>query len=169
MAKSLCHELAQAEQSARVHPLREARRLGDIPPARALIAVSNHARSLQPRLEALLSTRIDAPGIGRLAGESLSRIRQLVVDRVLTTQQSFRFTLIGITHGVDGARLLRAVAEQRDDQPLETFCAELLRTRIALLEDAHAALAWFAQNAREGQLSGFRRLLRRAPTQVLQA
>ena len=43
----LCRELAQAEHDARSHTRREAKRLGDCPPGRALLAIAEHADDVE--------------------------------------------------------------------------------------------------------------------------
>src|SRR5688500_14831391 len=63
--RKLGRELAQSERSAVVHTRREARRLGDTPPARALRAVGAHALAMKPRFDALISRRQPA---GTMAG-----------------------------------------------------------------------------------------------------
>ena len=72
----LGRELVQAEHDAVIHPRREASRLGDVPPAQAFLAISEHAGRMRPRLEAKL--RRDQPvgvRLGRAVADPERRIR----------------------------------------------------------------------------------------------
>jgi hypothetical protein len=143
----LCRELAQSEHSADVHTRREARRLGDVPPARALLALGEHARQQRLRFDALAGKRQPQRGlqIARAVGEVFSTLRNLVFDRMIDTERSYRGTLLGFRHGVDVTRLLREVAVRLGDDRLRQFCDEWLEQRIALVHDAERQLAWFAE------------------------
>ena len=160
LRSKLCRELAQSEQSARVHPVREARRLGNSPPAVALRAIADHAEEMRPRLEALLR-RDQSIGlaIGESFGRLLSAMRHLLLDRIVDTERSFRGTLLGLHHGVDVAILLRDVARRAGDAHLVTFCDELLATRRRLVEQAEASLVWFAEQPARALKSGLRAAL----------
>lgn len=156
----LCRELAQSEQSARLHPRREARRLGKVPPAAALRAIADHADQLRPRFDALL--RDEQPvglRVGRLIGRLFSALRQGLFDRMIDTERSFRGTLLGLRHGIDTTRLLREVAARLDDVYLVAFCDELLARRLPLIARAEATLAWFADQPSRALQSGMRQAL----------
>jgi hypothetical protein len=156
----LCRELAQSEQSARVHPVREARRLGDVPPAAALRAIAEHAEQLRPRFESLLQRdRVVGVGLGRAVGKLFSALRHAVFDRMIDTERSFRGTLLGLHHGIDTARLLREVARRANDIYLFAFCDELLAQRLPLVAKAEATLAWFADQPARALQSGLRAAL----------
>ena len=160
LRSKLCRELAQSEQSARVHPKREAKRLGNSPPAQALRAIADHAEQLRPRLEALL--RRDQHiglAIGESMGRFLSAMRHFVIDRLVDGERSYRGTLLGVHHGVDVAILLRDVARRAGDVYLVTFCDELLATRRRLVEQAEASLGWFAEQPARALKSGLRAAL----------
>jgi hypothetical protein len=144
----LLRELAQSEESAIVHPRREAKRLGDIAPAHALLAISAHAEELRPRFEALMVKR--QPN-GIKVG-----IRQLIADRVIDAERSYRGTLLGVRHGIDLTRLLREVALHARDTHFVKFCDELLVERLGLIEGAEQALAWFAEEPSRAIRSGAR-------------
>lgn len=154
----LCRELAQSERSALVHTRREARRLGDISPAHALLAISAHAEALRPPFEALMVKRQPRRGIqvGRIVGEWFSTMRHLIADRVIDVERSYRGTLLGMRHGVDIVRLLREVALRDHDAHLVRFCDEFLLDRLALIEGAEQALAWFAEQPSKAIRSGMR-------------
>jgi hypothetical protein len=157
LRRKLCRELAQAEHDAVIHPRREASRLGDVPPAQALLAIAEHAARLRPRLDAKL--RDEQPmglSLGRAVAETFSAIRHFLVDRILDAERSYRGTLLGLRHGVDVARLLREVALREVDAELVHLCDELLVDRAALLEEAEQALAWFAEQPSRALAPGAR-------------
>jgi len=154
LGEKLCRELAQSEQSAEVHPAREARRLGRTPPGRALRAISEHATRLRPELTAMCVDQPLGIRVGRAAGEMFSTLRHLVFDRLIDTERSYRGTLLGLRHGVDLARLLREIALRRGQDGLVQYCDELLVDRVILIEDAEAALAWFADEPGRALQSG---------------
>jgi hypothetical protein len=160
LRSKLCRELSQSEQSARVHPLREARRLGDVPPAAVLRALSAHAERLRPRLESLVRRdQTIGDQLGRSVGSLFSACRHLVFDRLIDTERSYRGTLLGFHHGLDVARLLREVARRAGDSYLEAFCEELIVTRRPLLDQAEATMAWFAERPERALRSGLRAAL----------
>ncbi len=138
----LCRELAQSEHDARLHTRREARRLGDIPPADALLAIARHSDLMNELLEGVCPPK--GIKLGRAVGEFFSAARHFVFDRFIDAERSFRITLLGLEHGVDVARLLRVVAAEQDDLRLATLCDELVRDRSALIDQARYTLAWFA-------------------------
>lgn len=142
----LCRELAQSERSADVHARREARRLGDVGPARAVRAVGEHVRAQRPRFDAIACKR--QPSAGRqlvyAVGHMVSRARHAVFDRLLDRERAYRSALLGFRHGVDTARLLRAVAQRLGDERLVQYCDEWLPERLALIAEAEHQLAWFA-------------------------
>lgn len=140
-----------------VHPRREARRLGDISPAHALLAISAHAEALRPQFEALMHKRQPAGlEIGRMVGQLFSTLRHLIADRVIDVERSYRGTLLGLRHGIDIVRLLREVALREHDTHLVRFCDEFLLDRLALIEGAEQALAWFAEQPTKAIRSGMR-------------
>jgi hypothetical protein len=147
LREKLCRELAQSEHSAEVQPRREAKHLGDTPPAAALLAIADHAAAMRPRFDALIPGRRASPRgvlIARAIGEMFSTLRRAVFDRLIDTERSYRGTLLGVDHGIDLVRMLRAVAIRETDQPLVDLCEDWLTTRIALVEEAQLALDWFA-------------------------
>jgi hypothetical protein len=144
LAAKLCRELAQSEHSALVHPRREAKRLGDVLPAHALLAIAEHAEHTRPRLEAILKKRGVGHGVGQSVGSAFSAMRHALFDRMIDKERSYRGTLLGFHHGIDILRLLREVALRREDTLLVKFCDELLIERLALIERAEQALAFFA-------------------------
>lgn len=152
----LCRELAQSEYSADVHTRREARRLGDVPPAAALLALGQHAREQRPRFDTIARRRQPRRGIqiARAVGEMFSTLRNLVFDRMVDTERSYRGTLLGFRHGVDVTRLLREVAIRLGDDRLRQFCDEWLEQRLSLVHSAEKQLAWFADVPHRALKSG---------------
>jgi hypothetical protein len=156
----LCRELAQSEESARLHPMREARRLGNVAPAAALRAIADHAAQLRPRFESLMERdRLTGLRLGRSVGKLFSALRYAFFDRVIDTERSFRGTLLGLRHGVDTARLLREVARRAGDVYLVALCDTLLAGRLPLIAKAEATLGWFADQPARALQSGLRTAL----------
>ncbi len=157
LREKLCRELAQSEHSAIVHPRREAKRLGDVPPAHAFLAIADHAERSRARLCELIG---DAQGVGlkvaKAVGELFSVLRHAVFDRTIDVERSYRGTLLGVRHGIDTTRLLREVALLQGDAALVRYCDELLVERCGLLEQAEQALAYFAEHPALALASGAR-------------
>ncbi len=162
LREKLCRELSQSEHSAIAQPRREAKRLGDVPPARALLAIAQHAESQRARFDALAAARGAGRvglGLGKWIGELFSLLRHYLFDRLIDTERSYRGTLLGVTHGVDIVRLLSAVATREGDAHLLGFCEEWLNTRLSLLSLAQEQLAWFADQPQLAVQSGLARAL----------
>lgn len=162
LKEKLCRELSQSEHSAIVQPRREARRLGEIPPAKALLAVSQHAAAVRPRLDSLIEGRratVRGVEVGRAVGEVFSLLRHYLFDRIIDTERSYRGTLLGLDHGIDIVHMLAAITLRDGDEHLGMFCAEWLVERTALVQQARAELAWFADQPKLALQSGLRRAL----------
>jgi hypothetical protein len=157
----LCRELAQSEHDAVIQVLREARRLGTTPPAEKLRAVAAHAEHLRPQFDALVESRQPVGArVGRIVGEIFSGIRFMIADRVLSTERSYRATILGLRHGLDCARLLRDVARRGGHEELARFCSDLIEARTPMLDEIARCLGWFAENSEIAQLSGGRLAMR---------
>ncbi len=151
----LCRALAQSEHSAERHSMREAKRLGPIPPAYALAAIAEHARTMAKRFaEAALAKPTFGLALGRAVGEAFSVARHMIFDRIIDLERSYRGTLLGAKHGTDVARLLREVALLDHEKALIDFVNAWLPEREALLRRAESELAWFAQDAALATKSG---------------
>jgi hypothetical protein len=152
----LCRELAQSEHSADVHTRREARRLGDVPPANALLALGEHASAEGPRFDAVACEKQPEKNLqfARAIGEVFSALRHLVFDRVIDTERSYRGTLLGFRHGIDAARLLREVAVRLNDMNLVDFIDAWMPRRLELLHAAERTLSWFADSPSRAIQSG---------------
>jgi hypothetical protein len=158
----LCREIAQAEHDARIHTRREAGRLGDVAPGRALLAISEHAAEVEPVLAKLTHQPVGLH-IARLVADAFSAARHFFFDRLIDSERSYRATLLGLKHGIDATRLLREVVTLTNDVPLLKFCDLILVERLCLIEDAEQALTWFAENSELALKSGGRRLKLPAP------
>lgn len=147
LLKSLFRELFQSERSAMKHPRREAERLDGGPPAQALLAVSEHAKSVFAELCATARAS-DAPvsRAGMAIGSLLSIARHTVLDRAVDTERSYRGTLLGIRHGIDVVKLIRKIADAGGRVELAGFCTRWLEQREPLAERVEAAMGWFADH-----------------------
>lgn len=161
LLESLFVELFQSERSAEIHPPVEAVPLGDSAPARALRAVSQHAVSTREELmeharrRDLLHSRS-----GRRIGDAFSWSRRLFSDPNMEVERSYRATLLGMRHGLDLVKLLRAAAESADDTELAAWCTEFLAVREPLVEEVCSQLAWFGWHPERaiqhrGRIRGF--------------
>lgn len=143
----LLPEVFQAETSAMRHPAREAERLGGAPPAEVMRAVAKHARASRTQLEDLARTRGGtATRLGGVVGRLFSIVRDRAVDAMITSEKSYRGTILGIHHGIGTMLLLEDAAVANNDQKLADFCAAWLAERTRLVAEAEAELAWFAMN-----------------------
>lgn len=144
---NLVRELFQTEQSAKLHPVIEAERLGDVPPAHVLRAVAEHAKTALAELPPLVE-RHDLPVSegGKTVGAAFSSLRDHFADLLLNAEKSYRGTLLGMRHGVDLVELIEYAARHEGDVQLAEWCARWLGTRRPLVEAAARELAWFAAN-----------------------
>jgi hypothetical protein len=146
LLRSVVAELFQSERSASRHPVVEAERVGDTPPALPMQLVAAHATRALGELEVLSHDRDLEVGKGmRALGRTLSAMRNRVADLGLRREQSYRFTMLGIRHGIDTVRLLREIAVERDDTELVSWTEQWLEERLQLIGQAEAQLSWFAR------------------------
>jgi hypothetical protein len=157
LLRKLARELHQTETSAVVHGRREASRLPGTPVATALLQIAAHAEESLTTLPAPFK-QDSALKLGQPVGRLFSSLRQLVVDRVIDRERSFRGTLLGYRHGIDLVRLLLPLAHGLGEVPLAQWCETWLERRSALVEEATRQLEWFARHAREAVEPGTRRL-----------
>lgn len=147
LLQTLFHELFQTEQSASLHPEREARRLGTAPPADALRQVAEHARRVLVELPELASRRrLPVSRIGQLVGLLFSNARSWFADHLIQPERSYRGTLLGMRHGLDLVTLIRDSALVDGDAELAEWCARWLLEREPLVEAVAAQLQWFAES-----------------------
>jgi hypothetical protein len=140
-------EIFQTERSAIRHPRVEAERLGDCPPARAMLAVSEHAERAERDLTALAKARgARSHSVGTVVGTMFSAGRNRLADLLLTSQASYRGTLLGIRHGVDAMLLFQMAARVEGDDELAAWCDAWRVARRPLVDDVEKALVWFAEH-----------------------
>jgi len=150
MCHALLQELTQSERAVRMHCEREAARLGDTSPAHALRACAEHAERIDVSLEAAARLLEHARGLaapallGRLAGGLWTRVRDLVVDRLVDEERSYRGVLTDLRHGVDLARMLQHAADASGQVDLGGFCTTWLAEREPLVETVAREMTWFA-------------------------
>lgn len=144
---NLVRELLQTERSASSHPIVEAERLGDVPPAAAMRAVAHHAQSALAELPELVARhRLPVGRGGKLVGAALSALREQFADLLVSAEKSYRMTLLGLRHGVDLVQLTEQVARRDGDPGLADWCAAWLTRRVPLVEAVAGHLVWFAAN-----------------------
>lgn len=144
---TLVRELFQTENSARLHPVIEAERLGEVPPARVLRAVAEHAAEALDELPALVASQgLPVSEAGKRMGAALSSLRDHFIDLLVNMEKSYRGTLIGMRHGVDLVELVQYTAREQGDNRLADWCEVWLARRRPLVEAAARELAWFAAN-----------------------
>lgn len=147
LMRGLIAELFQAERSAEAHCQREAKRHAADLPAAALWTISRQARASLTRLTDLADGRgFGATKAATLAGSLFSTVRELVTDRILSAERSWRATLLGVRHGLDVAISLRLVAETLGDDEVVAYCDGLLRERQPLADEVANTLWWFAEH-----------------------
>jgi hypothetical protein len=147
LSRKLFAEILQTERSAKQHGTVEAERLGNGPPASALRAVAEHARIAEHALRSIAERRqYGSTQAGSGFGSLFSIIRNWFADFMLTAEQSYRGTLLGMRHGYDAVSLFRAASRVDADEELAEWCDAWLRSRAPLIEAVAAALGWFAEN-----------------------
>jgi hypothetical protein len=145
--RRLGRELFQTETSARLHCRREAKRLGNVPPAAPLLASAQHAdETLKGLMQRTMRQDLPRSVAGALVGVAFSTVREFFLDRLLSSEQSYRGTLLGMKHGVDLVKMLNQVAQREGDIALVEWSDAWLRVREPLVQEAEARLAWFADN-----------------------
>lgn len=144
---TLVRELFQTETSACLHPIIEAERLGEVPPAQALRAVAAHATEVLEELPPLVARHeLPVSQAGKLMGAALSALRDHFIDLLINMEKSYRGTLIGMRHGVDLTLLVQYTAREQGDEGLAQWCETWLARRRPLVEAVARELAWFAAN-----------------------
>lgn len=138
----LLHEFFQTERSAMEHPRKEAERLGDTPPAHAMLAVAAHAEESLERFKALVNKK----SLGEQTGKLFSILREGVGDRPLTSERSYRGTLLGMAHGLDLGTVAHELARGLGEAALADFFASWLAQRQELVQACRAELSWFVEH-----------------------
>jgi hypothetical protein len=143
LLEKLIREVTRTEMQALEHPVREAKRIGDALPVQALRDVARHAAHMRPRFEDRLTAHgisLHRPGLDA----TLATLRQLVVDRVVDAERSFRTSLLDLRHGIDVVSLLRELVRQEELFGVIRWCDDWLGARRTLVARAEAQLAWYA-------------------------
>jgi hypothetical protein len=147
LLQNLARELWQTETSAARHGGREAKRLEATAPGRALQTAAGHAeRFLLELPEVARREQLVISGAGVLLGSFLSELRDTLLDKLITSERSYRVTLLGFRHGVDVVRSLCQVAQRSERTELVSVCEFWLETRTPLVAALEAELAWFAEH-----------------------
>ncbi len=144
---ALFAELYQTEYSAYRHPIREARRLGEVPPAVALRAIAAHANEVLDELPRLGRTRgLRVTSVGAAAVEALWTVRHAIAFRFMDAERSYRAVLLDLRRSVDLVHVLRALAAEESDDRLVAWCDRWLSTREWLVREAADELDWFGHH-----------------------
>lgn len=151
LLEKLLRELVRAEAQAVDHAPREARRIGETPPALALRDVAVHALSMRPRFAQLLEGHNLAASRGGITA-TLSTLRHLVTERIHDAERAYRGALLDLRHGLDVVRVLREVARLEELFALIRWCDDWLPARRTLVARVEAQLNWFADQAFEDPL-----------------
>ncbi len=144
LLQKLIRETLRAEILAVEHPAREAKRLGETPPVRALRAVADHAAQMQARFALLLEGH-DLASHRRGLGATLSNLRHLVVDRVMDPERSYRTALLDLRHGLELVKLLRELTRRETLFGLIRWSDDWLAARRTQVARVEAQLPWFAE------------------------
>jgi hypothetical protein len=139
-------EFWQTETSASQHCRREAARLGDTAPARALSAAAQHADDTLATLPKLFQGgRSTHKTVGAAVGKLFSELRDTLADNLLTSERSYRGTLLGLRHGVDLVRLMLA-STSHDSGDVRLFLEAWLARREPLIAEVAKQFSWFAEH-----------------------
>jgi hypothetical protein len=150
LLRNLAHEVFQTETSAAHHCRREAERHGDMPPARALRAVAEHAEAALGAFRALAEREdLPPPATGNMLGEAFSSAREYLGDRLTDAERSYRGTLLGVRHGLDVVRMLGQVAAAGGRPSIAAWADDWLAARGPLVPPLEDALSWFAAHPEE--------------------
>jgi hypothetical protein len=163
LLKALMREFYQTETSAARHCTREADRLGDTPPARALRATAVHADQVLASLPALAKQHeLPLSAAGSAIGALFSQARDKVGDMLIDSERSYRGTLLGCRHGMDLARLIQHATAETCDLALAEFIEDWIATRAVHVQDLEDELLWFAKHPVEARKTARPALVRRA-------
>jgi hypothetical protein len=147
LLERLTRELFQTETSASKHCRREAERLGTAAGAAAFQAIALHADGVLGVLPGLVRSHglPESPG-GSLVGATFSRVRDMVADKLLDRERSYRGTILGLRHGVDVVRLFGTLGERCGYADLGRFRDAWLDQRLPLIVRVEDGLLWFADH-----------------------
>jgi hypothetical protein len=147
---NLVRELFQTETSAARHCRREADRLGETEPAKAMRAIAEQAKAVLAELPALCEREgLPVSVVGSLTGRLFSELRDKLADGLIQSERSYRATLLGTRHGLDVVHMVELTADCANRIAVVSFCQGWLTTRTVLVERAAEAMRWFAQHPEE--------------------
>jgi hypothetical protein len=81
------------------------------------------------------------------AARAFASARDKLAELALTTEQSYRMSLLAARHGVDLIRMIRELARLADDRELREWSERWSLRRLDLIEQGEMALAWFAEHS----------------------
>jgi hypothetical protein len=119
---------------------RTSRRLGDVPPARALRAVAEHAVAGGDRLVHMLA----GYGIARAPARSrMSKLTRWIAFRLVDPEHGYRDAADELKRGMELARQVRAMARTDGLFGLIRWCDDWLPARRLRVASVEAQQAWF--------------------------
>jgi hypothetical protein len=158
LSPSLLAEVYDLEEDAYRLCLREARRMDGGPPAAALRAVVAHANEALEELPRLAHERHARLGsIGALALDTLRRLGDVFVDKIVDHEHAYRRALTALRKGIDLVHLVQAAATEEGDDALATWCHRWLEAREKLVAEAAMELEWFGRHPNFSRLFAFTR------------
>ncbi|MBL8949496.1 MAG: hypothetical protein JNK82_01875 [Myxococcaceae bacterium] len=152
----LARELYQVEVSAAMHAGREAVRFEGSAPGTAMLDVSRHADRVLDAIGKMFETRdIRVNGlVGAAAGMAFSLVRKAGLDFIMGPERSYRFTLLGLRHGIDLVYELKLLADQLGDDQLAGFCRTWLEQRVPAVTAVERQLVWFVTHTDRALVAG---------------
>ena len=142
--RTLCRELADAENLAELQPLMRARQLWVSEPGRALIAIAVHVRSTWPAYVVAVGTQRLGLGLARELAQQCAAASYALVGRWREPQRAYRHTLTELHRGLQCALLLRELASTVRETRVVRWCDDMIPRRAELIAHAEQALGWFA-------------------------
>ena len=113
-------------------------------------AVSVHAEAAEKALRAHAERRHHSEStLGNAVGAMFSVVRDDLADFILTSERSYRITMMGMRHGCDVVDLFGLAAKHEGDEALADWCQRWTAQRKPLVEACASALSWFAENPDE--------------------
>ncbi len=146
LLQKLIRETARSEAQALEHPVREAKRIGPMPPIEALQGVADHVTLMQQRFATMLDGHeLQTHPSGGGISATFASMRHLVVDRVVDPERAYRTALLDLRHGLEVVKLLREIARREMLFGLSRWCDDWLGARRTLVARVEAQLGWFAE------------------------
>lgn len=146
LLRSLSLELFQTETSTRLHCQGEAQRLGNAMPASILRQIATHAEKMLKSLPGQMSKDQPINVAGAFTGTLFAVLREAIFDRLVSSERSYRSTLLELRHGIGLVAMLKELASRQRDSALENWCETWLGTRVALVQEAESNVSWFADH-----------------------